>query len=110
MTIGQTVREAGHAIKAIGLALALFAAPGVASAAPAGAVAATTEPAAAASAAPAANDNAAKPAVATAAPVAAAPAVAKIDPNDPHFKVAPGGYTPLKPVAGVGMPDRKSVV
>ena len=103
MTIGQTVREAGHAIKAIGLALALFAAPGVASAAPAGAVAATTEPAAAASAAPAANDNAAKPAV-VAAPVAVAPVAPQIDPNDPHFKVAPGGYTPLKPVEGVGMP------
>ena len=99
MTIGQTVREAGHAIKAIGLAVALFTAPGVALAAPATAPAATTAPAA-----PAANDNAAKPAVAAAAPVAAAPAAAKIDPNDPHFKVAPGGYTPLKPVAGVGMP------
>ena len=99
MTIGQTVREAGHAIKAIGLAVALFAAPGVALAAPAAAPAATTAPAA-----PAANDNAAKPAVAAAAPVAAAPAAAKIDPNDPHFKVAPGGYTPLKPVEGVGMP------
>ena len=99
MTIGQTVREAGHAIKAIGLALALFAAPGVATAAPAAAPAATTEPAAAA-----ANDNAAKPAVAAAAPVAAVPAAPQIDPNDPHFKVAPGGYTPLKAVEGVGMP------
>ena len=103
MTIGQSVREAGHAIKAIGLAVALFAAPGVALAAPVGAVAAASEPAAAASAAPAANDNAAKPA-AVAAPAAAAPAAPVIDPNDPHFKVAPGGYTPLKPVEGVGMP------
>ncbi len=98
MTIGQTVREAGHAIKAIGLALALFAAPGAALAAPAAAPATAAKPAADA---PAANDNAAKPAVVAAAPVAAAP---PIDPNDPHFKVAPGGYTPLKPVEGVGMP------
>ncbi len=100
MTIGQTVREAGHAIKAIGLAVALFAAPGMALAAPA---AATAEKAPATTAA-AANDNAAKPVVAT--PVAAAPVVAvpAINPNDPHFKVAPGGYTPLKPVEGVGMP------
>ena len=106
MTIGRTVREAGHAIKAIGLAVALFAAPGIALAAPAAAPAEKATAAPTASAA-AANDNAAKPVVATpvaATPVAAVPAVPAIDPNDPHFKVAPGGYTPLKPVEGVGMP------
>ena len=105
MTIGQTVREAGHAIKAIGLALALFAAPGIALAAPAKAPAATIEPAAPA-ATPAVNDDVAKPAV-VAAPAAAVPAaVSDVSKDYPkgHFDVAPGGYTPLKPVEGVGMP------
>ena len=93
MIIGQSARDAVNAIKAIGLSLALLALPGTALAAPAAAPAASE--AADASAAEA------KPAAAPAAPVAAAP---KIDPNDPHFKVAPGGYTPMKPVEGVGMP------
>ncbi|MBA4161752.1 MAG: cytochrome c oxidase subunit II [Novosphingobium sp.] len=91
MTIGQSVREAANAsftaIKAIGLALALMAVPSVASAAPAASAAAEAKPAAA-------------------APVAAEPApeAPKIDPNDPRYKVAPGGYTPMKPTPGVGMP------
>ncbi|MCC6924503.1 cytochrome c oxidase subunit II [Novosphingobium sp.] len=105
MTIGQTARNAANAsinaIKAVGLSLALLAVPATAWAAPAAAPAAS-EAAAAASADASAAD--AKPAAA--APVAAAPAPepVKIDPNDPHFKVAPGGYTPMKPVEGVGMP------
>jgi cytochrome c oxidase subunit 2 len=100
MTIGQSVREAANAsytaIKAIGLALALLAVPSVASAAPAAAPAA--------SAAADAATAEAKPAAA--APVVAAPApeAPKIDPNDPRYKVAPGGYTPMKPTPGVGMP------
>ena len=103
MTIGETARQPGQAIKAIAqglvLALALLTAPGAALAAPA----------AAKSAAPVAAAAANDPAVAAApaaAPVAvvAAPTVPVIDPNDPHFKVAPGGYTPLQPVEGVGMP------
>jgi cytochrome c oxidase subunit 2 len=100
MTIGQSVREAANAsytaIKAIGLALALMAVPGIASAAPAAAPAASA----------AADAAAAEAKPAAAAPVAAAPApeASKIDPNDPRYKVAPGGYTPMKPTPGVGMP------
>jgi len=99
MTIGQSVREAANAsitaIKAIGLSLALLAVPATASAAPAAAPAASE-----------AVDAKAAEAKPAAAPVAAAPApeAPKIDPNDPHFKVAPGGYTPMKPTPGVGMP------
>ena len=106
MTIGVTVRQAGQAIKAIalssGLALALLAAPGVALAAPTAAAptaAIAPVPAATPAAAAAANDNAE-----VAAPAVTTPAAPTIDPNDPHFKVAPGGYTPLRPVEGVGMP------
>ncbi len=104
MTIGHTVREAGHAIKALAFGLALLAAPGAALAAPAAAPA----PAAPTSPAPA-NDNAkaaAAPAASAvpAAPATTAPAAPAIDPNNPHFKVAPGGYTPLPAVQGVGMP------
>ena len=106
MTIGVTVRQAGQAIKAIalssGLALALLAAPGVALAAPTAATATAAiapVPAATPAAAAAANDNAE-----VAAPAVTTPAAPTIDPNDPHFKVAPGGYTPLRPVEGVGMP------
>jgi cytochrome c oxidase subunit II len=95
MIFGETARAAGHAIKAIGLTLALFAAPQAALAAPAAAV-----EAAAPAAAPAAAVEKAAPAVA--AP--AAPAAPAVDPNDPRFQVAPGGYTPLKPVEGIGMP------
>ena len=112
MTIGESARHAGQAIKAIAplralalaATLALLAAPGAALAAPASAPAAPATAAAVAApaavpAATAANDKAK-----VAAPAAAAPAAPAVDPNDPHFKVAPGGYTPLKPVEGVGMP------
>ena len=92
MNFGQTARAAGHAIKAIGLTLALFAA-----AQPVSAQDTTTATEAAAAAT--------EPATSAAEPVvAAASAAAAIDPNDPHFKVAPGGYTPMKPTAGKGMP------
>lgn len=108
MIIGQTARSAGRTIKAIGLSLALLAAPQAVHAAQAApAVAAEAAPVAAepAAAAPAA---APAPAAAVAAPAAApAPAAPAIDPNDPHFKVAPGGYTPMAPTAGKGMPDAK---
>ena len=103
MTIGETARQPGQAIKAIAqglvMALALLAAPGAAIAAPA--ATASAAPVTAAPAAPAVKDpaKAAMPAA-----VAAVPAAPVIDPNDPHFKVAAGGYTPLKPVEGVGMP------
>ena len=109
MTIGQTARQVGTAIKAIASSLALLLAftltlPAVAQAAPAPSAVvapATVAPVATPSATPAAaaNDNAKATVPATAVP--AAPA---INPNDPHFKVAAGGYTPLKPVEGVGMP------
>ncbi len=98
MTIGKTVRTAEWAIKAIGLSLALFAAPALATVAPADAPA--TE--AASSAAVATDAAAAAAPVVVAAP--AAPAEPQIDPNDPKFKVAPGTYTPMKPTEGKGMP------
>lgn len=102
MKLGQSARAAGQAIKGIGLALALFAAPQAAFAA-AEAAAAASPAASEAAAAPA--DKAAAPAAEkAAAPAAAAPAAPAIDPNDPHFKVAPGGYTPMKPTEGKGMP------
>ena len=97
MTFGKTARTAGRAIQAIGLSLALFAAPALAAAAPA---APTTEKAEAA-AATATDAAAAAPATAVATP---APEAAKVDPNDPKFKVAPGKYVPMKPTAGKGMP------
>lgn len=97
MTIGKTVRTAEWAIKALGLSLALFAAPALASAAPA----ATPATEAAESAATATDAAAAAPAT-VAAP--AAPAGPAVDPNDPKFKVAPGKYVPMKPTEGKGMP------
>lgn len=96
MTFGKTARTAGRAIQALGLSLALFAAPAMAAAAPA----AATEKADAA-AATATDAAAAAPATAIAAP---APEAAKIDPNDPKFKVAPGKYVPMKPTEGKGQP------
>lgn len=95
MKFGHFTRAAGHAFKGLGLALALFAAPQLAEAAAPAASAPVTAPA-----------DASKAAVTAAAPAAAAPtpAAPKIDPNDPHFKVAPGGYTPMQPTAGKGQP------
>ncbi len=101
MIFGETARAAGHAIKAIGLAAALLAAPEAVLAAPAAApVAAAVAEAEVVPVAAATADAA----VEKAAPPAAAPAAPAIDTNNPRFQVAPGGYTPLKPVAGVGMP------
>ncbi|WP_296679099.1 cytochrome c oxidase subunit II [Novosphingobium sp.] len=97
MRFGHFARAAGNAFKGLGLALALCAVPQVAAAAAPAPVAASAAPAAAAPAEKAATPAVAAPAV-TVAPVPA------IDPNDPHFKVAPGGYTPMKPTAGKGMP------
>ncbi len=110
MTIGETARQPGQAIKAIVQGLVVSLALLILSALAMPAVAATqAAPTAASSAAPSApaNDNAkaaAPAAPVTAAPAPAAPAAPAIDPNDPHFKVAPGAYTPLKAVEGVGMP------
>lgn len=98
MKFGQSARSAGRTIKAIGLSLALLAAPQVANAQAVAAEATATDAAAVATDAAAAV---AAPAVAAPAPAPAAPAV---DPNDPRFKVAPGGYTPMQPTAGKGMP------
>jgi cytochrome c oxidase subunit II len=96
MIFGKTVRTAERAIKAIGLSLALIAAP---------AMAAPAATQAADAAAATATDAAAAAAPATAAPApVATPEAPKIDPNDPHFKVAPGKYVPMKPTAGKGQP------
>ena len=100
MIFGETARAAGHTIKAIGLTLALLTAPQVALAAPAAAPVAAAPAEAVAAPATAAAPVAA---VEKAAPVAA-PSAPAADPNNPRFQVAPGGYTPLKPVAGIGMP------
>ena len=75
-------------MKVLGLALLLLATPRIAEAQ-------SVAPAATASAAPAA---AAAPAAD--APVATASAAAPAS----HFAIAPGGYTPMKPTAGKGMP------
>mgnify|MGYP001357001519 CR=1 FL=1 len=96
MKFGQSARSAGRTIKAIGLSLALLAVPQVANAQAAAAEATATEAAAVAP-----DAAVAAPAVTAPAPAPAAPAV---DPNDPRFKVAPGGYTPMQPTEGKGMP------
>lgn len=96
MTFGKTFRCAERAIKAIGLSLALVAAPAMA-AAPAAPAAEKAEVAATAT-------DAAAAAVPTTLVAAPAPEAAKIDPNDPHFQVAPGKYEPMKPTEGKGMP------
>ena len=113
MIFGQTARKVGTAIKAIAPSLALvlvfsLTSPVLAQAAPAPAAVAAQATVAPVPAAPA-KPSATPPAVASGAATAAAPAVAAaaapaINPNDPHFKVAAGAYTPLKPVEGVGMP------
>ncbi len=100
MTFGNNARTAGRAIKAIGLSLALLAAPALAAPAPAAPASAAADAAAATDAATA-TPAAAAPAVAA---TPAAPATPKIDPNDPKFKVAPGKYVPMKPTEGKGMP------
>ena len=96
MKFGQSARSAGRTIKAIGLSLALLAVPQVANAQAAAAEATATEAAAVAT-----DAAVAAPAVTAPAPAPAAPAV---DLNDPRFKVAPGGYTPMQPTEGKGMP------
>jgi cytochrome c oxidase subunit 2 len=84
MKFGEFARAVGRSAKALGLSLALFAAPQVVMA---------QAPAAASSAAPAATPAA-----------AASPAAAAALPNTPHFAVAPGAYVPMTPTPGKGMP------
>lgn len=108
MILARTARAAGHAIKAIGLSLALAALPQAALAAPAAAAAPAVE-AAAATATPAAAPAAAPAATAPAVTAAPAPEAPKVDPNDPRFQVAPGGYTPMAPTPGKGMPVAKGI-
>lgn len=107
MRFGQNARVAGRTIKAFGVALALFAAPQAAFAQDAAAVASPAASAAASEAAPAAAPAAvAADAAPAAAPATAAPA---FDANDPRFKIAEGGYTPMVPTAGKGMPVDKGI-
>ncbi|PKB25983.1 cytochrome c oxidase subunit 2 [Novosphingobium kunmingense] len=109
MRFGHFARAAGHAFKGLGLALALCAVPQVAAATAPGVGTVSGAPASSApvdklaTPAPAATASAAA-AEAASAPAVAAPAAPAIDPNDPHFKVAPGGYVPMKPTEGKGMP------
>jgi cytochrome c oxidase subunit 2 len=102
MILVRTARNAGHAIKAIGLALALAALPQAALAAPAAAAAPKADAAAVTPAV--AAPVAAAPAPAAPAAAAPAPAAPAVDPNDPRFQIAPGGYTPMAPTPGKGMP------
>ena len=106
MILARTARSAGHAIKAIGLFLALAALPQAALAAPAATAGAPKVEAAATIAAPAAAAPVVAAPVATApvAGAALAPEAPKIDPNNPRFQIAPGGYTPMAPTPGKGMP------
>ncbi len=96
MKFGEHARAAGHNMKAFGkafgLSVALLMAPQAAwaeDAAPAASVAATT---------PAVE----APAVAAAAPTAVEAAPAAVD--SARTAVAPGGYVPMKPTPGKGMP------
>ncbi|MEY2943071.1 MAG: cytochrome c oxidase subunit [Pseudomonadota bacterium] len=88
MEFGDFIRASGRQIKILALvavgAVALAAAPQT-------------------SATPAAV-NAAPAAQVAAAPAPAAPEAKQLIPNLPRFAVAPGGYTPMKPTAGKGMP------
>ena len=106
MTISLTsARIAGSAIKAIGLSLALLVGAAAAQATPvANAPAAAATVGVDAAVATAAAEKAVPAPAASAAAAAPAPTAPAVDPNDPKFKVAPGGYTPMAPVEGVGMP------
>jgi cytochrome c oxidase subunit 2 len=102
MKFGEIVCAMRHGLKARlkiwGLGLAAAAALGTV---PQAALAAAS---AAASAPAAVSSEAAPAAVAsTAASAAAAPAAVAV-PAGPRFVVAPGGYTPMKPTPGKGMP------
>ncbi len=90
MNFGENARAAGLAIKALGLSIALLVAPQMALA-----EGAATPVAAASVTAPAPASVASPAAVAT--------------PDTPHFAVAPGGYTPMKPTLGKGMPVPGSI-
>lgn len=102
MNFRDIVRTAGRNLKAVSLTLALLAAPQLVNAqnTPAAAPAAPAAAAAAPVAVPAAAPEApvAAAAVPAAAPVELSPA------EKARTAVAPGGYTPMKPTPGIGMP------
>lgn len=96
MNFGETARAASRNLKAIGLLLAAVLAPASALAA---APAAAPSPVAATA-----------PAPVVAAPVAAAPAASPAATNDNAAAPADkGGYTPMKPTEGKGMPVPKGL-
>lgn len=88
-------KSASRLITALGLSLMLLATPRIAEAQMATATAAPSAPASVA----ATVDSSATPAV-----VASPAVVATALPATAHFAVAPGGYTPMKPTPGKGMP------
>ncbi len=89
MKFGQHARAAGLAIKAFGFSLALLAAPQAALAAkPASAVAPIAVPVQ----------------TGPATPVAAAPVLTAPVADPARVAIAPGGYVPMKPTPGKGMP------
>ncbi|HVR91373.1 MAG TPA: cytochrome c oxidase subunit II [Novosphingobium sp.] len=92
MIFGEHARSAGRTLKALGLAAALAFAPAALAAAPA---ATTPAPVVAAPVAPA-------PVVTT--PAVEAPVVALTPAEAARTAIAPGGYVPMKPTAGKGMP------
>jgi cytochrome c oxidase subunit 2 len=112
MKFGDFVRTTGRSLKAVGLSLALFAAPQLVSAqniqgnAQGAQIPAAPAPVAGPSAAGAVSPDAATAPVAdqVAAPVAPAAPVVLTAAEKARTAVAPGGYTPMKPTPGVGMP------
>lgn len=111
MKFGDFVRTAGRNVKAVGLVVALLAAPQLVHAqniqgnAQGAQVPAAPAPAAGPAVAGAVTPEAATKAVPdqAAAPAPAAPVVLTAA-EKARTAVAPGGYTPMKPTPGIGMP------
>ncbi len=112
MKFGDFVRTTGRNFKAVGMAVALLAAPQLVHAqniqgnAQGAQVPAAPAPVAGPSAAGAVTPEAATAAVPdqVATPVAAAP-VELTEAEKARTAIAPGGYTPMQPTPGVGMPE-----
>lgn len=108
MNFGDIFRTAGRSAKAAGLSLALLAAPQLVHAQ--GAQDAPAPAASASVAAPATPDAAAKVAAEPAAAPVAAPVPVELSAAEKaRTAVAPGGYTPMKPVPGIGMPVDRGI-
>ena len=114
MNLGMRVRSAAISLKTAAITLALAfapaaiaqapvaAAPAPAAVTPAAPAPVTPEPAAIA---PAVLAPPAGPVIAAAPPAMVAPPVVLTPAEQARMVVAPGGYTPMKPTVGKGMPD-----